>query len=208
MDSCRMSNVSNIILIGVAGASGSGKSYFARRLQQQLDRSSLLLSQDDYYKDRSDITLEERESINYDHPDSLDFELLVQHLTMLKDGLAIEHPLYDFSVHNRKTETAHVEPAEVILVDGILLYAVDQCRELFDIKVFVDTPMDFCFVRRLQRDIQERGRSVDSVISQYLATVRPMFIEFVEPTKEQADVVVDGAGEVTDDILRVLSMLN
>lgn len=191
-------------LIGVAGASGSGKSYFANALRNSLECSSLILSQDDYYKDRSDISLKERELINYDHPDSLDFDLLVEHLQRLKKRQAIEHPLYDFSVHNRKKQRARIEPADVIIVDGILLYAVKKCRDLFDVKVFVDTPLDLCFVRRLQRDIQERGRSAESVISQYLATVRPMYLQFVQPTIYRADLVVAGVGAMSDDVQHVI----
>ncbi len=199
-----MSSFSTTTLIGVAGASGSGKSFFASALQHRLNCSSAILSQDDYYQDRSDITIKEREVINYDHPDSLDFDLLVEQLQTLKTGAAIDHPLYDFSVHNRKKETARLQPAEVIIVDGILLYAVKECRELFDIKVFVDTPLDLCFVRRLQRDVKERGRSVDSVIAQYLDTVRPMFLQFVQPTIRLADIVVQGVGDMADDIERVI----
>ncbi len=194
---------SHPMLIGVAGASGSGKSFFAHALARQIDGSSLILSQDDYYKDRSDIPLAARENMNYDHPDSLDFDVMVNDLKSLRRGDAIEHPLYDFSVHNRKRETAHVEPTPVVIVDGILLYAVEPCRALFDIKVFVDTPIDLCFVRRLQRDIKERGRSVDSVVSQYLGTVRPMFMQFVQPTMRFADIVVEGVGDMQADVNRV-----
>jgi len=194
----------NVVIVGVAGASGSGKSFFSHKLQQRLIHSSLLLSQDDYYKDRSDISLREREAINYDHPNALDFELLIDHLKILKMGGVIEHPLYDFAVHNRKKETKKAGPARAVIVDGILLYAVQECRKMFDIRVYVDTPLDICFIRRLQRDVKERGRSVESVVNQYMQTVRPMFVEFVQPTREFADMVVKGLGDMHADIERVL----
>ena len=197
----------NVKLVGIAGASGSGKSFFAQAIKKQLSSFALILSQDDYYKDRSDIPLPERERINYDHPDALDFDLLVDHLRRLKNGLSIEHPLYDFAIHNRKAEAAPIGPAKFIVVDGILLYTVKACRDLFDVKVFVDTPKDICFIRRLQRDVKERGRSVESVVEQYLATVRPMFDEFVQPTVGYADFVVQGVGDMKDELLTITNKI-
>ncbi|MBN1558826.1 uridine kinase [candidate division KSB1 bacterium] len=194
-------------LVGVAGASGSGKSHFARLLQRTLTPSALILSLDDYYKDRSDIPFIERQTINYDHPDALDFDLFIQHLRALKSGCEIEQPLYDFSVHNRRDEKVKTGPAQVVIVDGILLYAVKNCRQLFDVRVYVDTPLDICFIRRLQRDIRERGRSVESVIQQYVQTVRPMFIEFVQPTLDYADVVVSGIGDMKNDVDCVIAKM-
>ncbi|MBN1465287.1 uridine kinase [candidate division KSB1 bacterium] len=198
---------SAVKLVGIAGASGSGKSYFARLLHGTVAGSALILSLDDYYKDRSDIPLLERQAINYDHPDALDFELFINHLQALKSGCEIEQPLYDFSIHNRRGEKETVSPAQVIIVDGILLYAVQNCRRLFDVRVYVDTPLDICFIRRLQRDIRERGRSVESVIQQYMQTVRPMFIEFVQPTRNDADIVVQGIGDMKADVDRVIGKI-
>lgn len=194
-------------LIGIAGASGSGKSFFARLLFGALTAPARILSLDDYYRDRSDIPLLERQAINYDHPDALDFELFIHHVKALKSGRPIQHPLYDFSIHNRKSDRVTLDPAQVIIVDGILLYAVESCRQLFDVRVYVDTPLDICFIRRLQRDIRERGRSVESVIQQYVQTVRPMFIEFVQPTREDADIVVRGIGDMKEDVDRVIAKI-
>ena len=199
--------ISLVKLVGIAGASGSGKSFFARLLRQKLRISTLILSQDDYYKDRSDIPLRERETINYDHPNAVDFELLIEHLLELKKGRAIEQPLYDFSIHNRKENKEKVGPAQVIFVDGILLYAVKECRLLFDVRVYVDTPLDICFIRRMQRDIKERGRSVESVVQQYMQTVRPMFLKFVQPNRDVADIVVKGIGDMKEDVERVYAKI-
>ena len=187
-------------IIGIAGASGSGKSYFAHALREQLPVPSFILAQDNYYKDRSDISLQERQNINYDHPDAIDFDLLVSHLKELKNGYPIEQPQYDFSVHNRKAEKTRVKPTPVILLDGILIYAVQACCDIIDYKVYVDTPLDICFIRRLQRDIRERGRSVQSVVEQYLSTVRPMFLQFVKPTQRVADLVARGMGDMQNDV--------
>ncbi|MBN1480220.1 uridine kinase [candidate division KSB1 bacterium] len=195
-------------IVGIAGASGSGKSYFAQALCEQLPVSSILLSQDDYYRDRSDISLAERQHINYDHPDALDFTLLVEQLALLKHGCAVECPQYDFTVHNRSSTTVKIAPAEIVILDGILIFAVQECRELIDFKVYVDTPLDLCFIRRLQRDVRERDRSVDSVIQQYLETVRPMFLHYVEPTAQYADCIVRGVENsqhyMTDVIKKIM----
>ena len=197
-------NISPCKIVGIAGASGSGKSFFAHALQNQLPVSNFILSQDNYYKDRSDIPLLQRQSINYDHPDAIDFALLVQHLITLKSGRAIEQPHYDFSVHNRTTQKTHVKPTSVVLLDGILIYAVKACRDIIDYRVYVDTPLDICFIRRLQRDIRERGRSVQSVVEQYLGTVRPMFLQFVKPTMQHADLVAKGLGDMQSDVAFVI----
>ncbi len=195
-------------VIGIAGPSGSGKSFFAERIRAALPaKDVLILSQDYYYKDRSEISLEQRQTINYDHPEAIDFALLISHLQALKQGLRIEHPLYDFAMHNRKRERMPAGPARVVIVDGILLYAVpDLCRWI-DFKVYIDTPLDICFIRRLQRDRRERGRSEESVIDQYLTTVRPMFAKFVLPGKKLADLVVVGLGDMEPGLRYVLKTL-
>ena len=192
----------NTVLVGVAGASGSGTSFFCDKLRATLQNPSvLIISQDYYYKDHSDIPLDERHALNYDHPDAIDFELLIEQLEALKRGEAIAHPVYDFTQHNRKPNTSVTAgPAQVVIVDGILIYAVQACRALFDFKVYINTPLDLCFVRRLCRDIQERGRTVESVVQQYLKTVRPMLLEHVIPTQELADLVVEGVGTMQQGI--------
>lgn len=192
-------------LIGIAGASGSGKSFFAKKLQESLaPKKVFILSQDYYYKDNSNIPLEERAKINYDHPDAVDFELLEKHLVLLKKGKEINHPLYNFKTHNREAETVSAGPVDIVLLDGILIYAVPSLMDLFDYKIYIDTPMDVCFIRRLQRDKQERGRTTESVIQQYMATVRPMFLKFVLPSMDQADLVIKGQGDVMEKVQQVV----
>ncbi len=192
------------MLVGVAGASGSGKSFFSNVLKLQLKNyNTVILSQDDYYKDRSHIAVQQRSFMNYDHPDAIDFDLLVEQLSVLKNGRAVEHPLYDFRVHNRKKETKTSGPADIVIMDGILIYVPETCRALFDIKIFVDTPPDICLVRRLRRDVEERGRTMESVLEQYMDTVRPMFEKFVAPTAQFADIVVAGVGDMQADVRRV-----
>jgi uridine kinase len=196
------------LLVGLSGASGSGKSYFAEMLKTRLaGQRVIILSQDFYYKEQSHTPFQERQLVNYDHPDAVDFELLIDHLTRLKRGQAVEHPLYDFSQHNRCAETRSVGPAEIVIMDGILIYAVEACRRLFDYRIFVETPLDLCFIRRLRRDMRERGRSVDSVVEQYLSTVRPMYLEFVEPARKFADHVVADEDEISHEIDRVCAFL-
>jgi uridine kinase len=183
-------------LIGIAGGTGSGKTSVARRIYESLHvESAAFLDYDAYYQELGHLSLEARERINFDHPDSLDVELFVQHLQRLIAGQAIEKPVYDFTRHTRAPETVRVEPRDVVLVDGILLFADPTLRELFDLKIFVDTEADVRFIRRLKRDLEERGRSLDSVIDQYLKTVRPMHFEFVEPTKRYADVILPRGGQ-------------
>lgn len=153
-----------------------------------------LIAHDSYYKDLSALPLAERVQVNFDHPDSLDSELLLQHLCQLKSGQAAEVPVYDFKTHTRTTQTVHIDPQAVILVEGILIFTEPALRQLFDIKIFVDTDADIRFIRRLQRDIAERGRSSESVVQQYMNTVRPMHLEFVEPSKRYADVIIPEGG--------------
>ena len=188
-------------LIGIAGGTGSGKTTVARRIYDSLHLdSAVFLDYDAYYKELGHLSLEERGAINFDHPDSLDLELFIHHLERLIAGHAIEKPVYDFTRHTRAAATVRVEPRDVVLVDGILLFADPTLREMFDLKIFVDTEADVRFIRRLKRDLEERGRSLDSVIEQYLRTVRPMHFEFVEPTKRYADVILPRGGQNTAGI--------
>lgn len=198
----------NAVLVGIAGASGSGKSTLARKLEQQLRSHRVIhLLSDNYYRDTSHLTLEQRNRRNYDHPDSIDIELLIDHLKELHKGNSIDQPVYDFSTHNRTSETVAIGPASIVLLDGILIFAVPQLREILDIKLYVETPLDICFIRRLQRDVRERGRSVESVVNQYLETVRPMFLEFVNPSKKFADMVIKGEGDMEGDTQKVLKLI-
>ena len=184
------------LIIGLVGGSGSGKTTVARAILGALGGvDAAFLDQDAYYKELHTLSLEERAQVNFDHPDALDNDLLVAHLQSLANGVAIDKPTYDFAHHTRAERTERIEPRDVILVDGILLFADARLRRLFDIKIFVDVADDVRFIRRLQRDVAERGRSMESVISQYLATVRPMHLEFVEPSKRYADVIIPQGGK-------------
>jgi uridine kinase len=179
----------------VAGGSGSGKTTVVREIVRNMGpRQVTVLHHDSYYRDVQHMPLEERVKINYDHPDSLETSLLVRHLHMLGEGQVVQVPIYDFTAHLRSPETQLMEPRKVVIVDGLLILWDRELRELMDIKVFVDTDPDLRFIRRLSRDIEERGRSAESVIEQYLATVRPMHLEFVEPSKRYADVIIPQGG--------------
>lgn len=179
------------LVIGIAGGSGSGKTTISSAVVAEVGaREVAVIEHDSYYRNLEGLTLEERAQINYDHPDSLETELLVQHLEALLDGRSIERPVYDFTQHLRSEDTVTIEPSPVVIVDGILVLADPQLRALFDLKVFVDTDADLRVLRRLQRDTTERGRTMDSVIQQYLATVRPMHLRFVEPSKVYADLII------------------
>jgi len=182
-------------VIGIAGGTGSGKTTVARKIYDslQLD-SAVFLDQDSYYRELSHLPLEERKLVNFDHPDSVDSELLADHLEQLIAGQAIQKPTYDFAAHTRAEKRVRVQSREVILVEGILLFVEPRLRELFDLKIFVDTEADVRFIRRLQRDLDLRGRTTDSVIEQYLTTVRPMHFEFVEPSKRYADIILPRGG--------------
>ena len=182
------------LIIGVAGGSGSGKTTVARAIHDALGVDGAFIDQDAYYKELGHLSLEERKRVNFDHPDSIDFELFLEHLTRLSHGLPIEKPTYDFAAHTRSDRRVMIQPTDVVLVDGILLFVDARLRRLFDIKIFVDVDDDVRFIRRLQRDIAERGRTVDDVIRQYLSTVRPMHLEFVEPSKRYADVILPEGG--------------
>jgi uridine kinase len=183
------------LVIGIAGGSGSGKTTVAQTILQRVgpDRISFL-QHDAYYKDLSGLPPIQRAEVNFDHPNSLENELLIKHILQLKKGQAVEVPIYDFSTHSRTNRTFTVQPRSVILVEGILIFAESSLRDLFDVKIFVDTDSDLRLIRRLQRDIAERGRTTDSVIKQYMTTVRPMHLDFVEPSKRYADVIIPEGG--------------
>lgn len=181
--------------IGVAGGTGSGKTTVSHRIREMVgDEHIAYIQHDSYYYDRPDLSPEDRAAINYDHPDSLQTPLLVAHLRMLAAGQAIDMPLYDFSTYSRRAETLHVEPTRIILVEGILIFVERDLRDLFDMRIYVDADADIRFIRRLRRDMIERGRSLDSIVKQYMATVRPMHLEFVEPSKRYAHVIVPEGG--------------
>lgn len=183
------------IILGVAGGSGSGKTTVVNSIVQNLGSDQVsVIHHDAYYRDTGHLTLAERREINYDHPDSLETELLVEHLRELREGRPAAIPVYDFAEHIRLPQRHHVLPRKVIIVDGLLILWDAQLRTLMDIKVFVDTDADIRFIRRLERDIRERGRSAESVIVQYLRTVRPMHLEFVEPSKRYADLILPKGG--------------
>lgn len=183
------------IVIGVAGGTCSGKTTVSQRILEQIGAQHIaFLQHDSYYYDNSHLPLEERSRQNYDHPASLDTALLIQHVRALRRGDTVDAPLYDFTTHSRQKQTQRVAPARIILVEGILIFAEKELRELMDIRIYVDADADIRFIRRFQRDVEERGRSPHSIIRQYLSTVRPMHLEFVEPSKRYADVIIPEGG--------------
>ena len=190
-------------VVGIAGATGSGKTTVARRLAESFVGSVVMLQHDSYYRDRQDLPFEERSELNFDHPESLDTALLVEHIQRLKAGQGVGVPVYDFTTHRRRDETQDVLPAPVVLVEGILVLAEPALRELLDLKVYVDTDADIRVFRRIRRDIESRGRTFDAVRKQYYSTVRPMTLRFVEPSKRWADIIIPegGANEVALDLL-------
>ncbi len=195
------------LFIAIAGGSGSGKTTIARSVVDSVGSDSVVyLQQDAYYCDQPDLTFEERSKINYDHPDSIEMDLMVRHLEGLRNGQPIERPVYDFSTHLRTDETVTVVPEPAVIVEGILVLADKQLRELFDVRVYIDTEPDVRLMRRLQRDIVERGRTVESVLEQYERTVRPMHYQFVEPSKRYADIIIP-EGYNTGAIGTVSSMI-
>ena len=189
------------ILIGIAGASGSGKTLVANSIIESLGSDkAVIIQEDSYYKDLSDVPYEERVGRNFDHPDAFDHDLLTKHLLQLLNGEIISHPIYDYKLHTRAKETKTVGPRVLIILEGILIFGKARLRELMDYRVFIDTALDICFVRRLKRDIAERGRTVDSVIQQYTETVRPMYLEFIEPSKRYADILISGEGRNSEAV--------
>lgn len=184
----------NPVIIGIAGGSGSGKTTLAQNLKQEFKDNVLMLSHDYYYSNHPELSIEERQKLNYDHPNAFDTDLLIEHLTTLKSGKSIQRPSYNFSTHSRDEELYPEESKKVILLDGILIFENKQLRDLMDIKIYVDTDSDVRFIRRLLRDVQERGRTIESVIEQYCTTVKPMHEQFVEPSKKYADIIVPEGG--------------
>jgi uridine kinase len=196
------------IVIGVAGGSGSGKTTVVRRIVESLgDDQVTVLEHDRYYRDRNDLRLEERAALNYAHPYSLETDLMVRHVVALRDGHAVDAPVYDFARHARTQATDRLSPRRAIIVEGILIFTDADLRRLMDIKVFVDTDDDTRVIRRLQRDVAERGRTMDSVIEQYLSTVKPMHLEFVEPSKRYADLIVPRGGHNAVAVDLLLSLI-
>lgn len=194
------SNEKACIVIAIAGASASGKSLIASTIYKELkaglgENDIGIISEDAYYRDQSHMTMEERVKTNYDHPNSMDHTLLLSHLKALKQGNAVDIPEYDYAEHNRKPTVIHFTPKKIIIVEGILLLTDERLRQEIDVSIFVDAPLDICFIRRLQRDMQERGRTLESVITQYRNTVRPMFLQFVQPSKQYADIIVPRGGK-------------
>jgi len=184
------------MIIGICGGSGSGKTTVAEKLVEALgEGQTVLLAQDSYYKDHRDLPLGERVKVNFDHPESVDFDLLIEHLHALKKNQPIDCPHYDFTHHLRTTAFQRLEPKPIIIVEGILILHDPRLRELFDLKVYVDTAADIRFIRRLRRDVRDRGRTIESVVEQYLNTVRPMHLKFVEPGKELAEIVLPEGGK-------------
>ena len=190
-------------IIGIAGGTGSGKSTFTNRLKDYFGDRVTVIYHDDYYKAHDEIPFEERQYINYDHPDSLETDLLVAHLEALREGRSIECPAYDFTRHTRSHRTKIIEPSQVIIVEGILIFQDERLRNLFDIKIFVEADADERILRRVLRDMNERGRDLENIINQYLTTVKPMHYLYVEPTKTLADIVINsGLNDVAFDIMK------
>src|SRR5918997_3994075 len=192
------------MIIGICGGTGSGKTTVANRILESVSASEVaFIQQDSYYRNLKDLPLDYKQAVNFDHPDALDNDLLVHHVRRLRAGESVELPLYDFKTHSRLNDTILIEPKPIVIVEGILIFADPRLLEQMDIKVFVDTPDDIRFIRRLRRDIAERGRTVESVIEQYVETVRPMHMQFVEPSKRHADVIIPEGGHnlVSIDLL-------
>ena len=201
------------LVIGIAGGSGSGKTTVSKEISKRLPADRvLILTEDAYYNDNSALSMDERKKINYDHPNAYDTDLLIEQLQDLLDGKAIELPTYNFNILSRAKDTIHVEPADIIILEGILVLASEELRKFMDIKLFVDADDDIRFIRRLQRDTQERGRSIDWIISQYLATVKPSYNQFVETSKKYADIIIPqgGGNQVAIDMVssKLLSIIN
>ena len=192
------------IIIGIAGGTGSGKSTFTNRIKEEFGDRVCVVYYDNYYKAHDDMSFEERKLINYDHPDSFETDLLVEHLHKLKEGIPIQCPVYDYSIHNRTDRTIEIRPADVIIIEGILVLYDKRLSDMMDIKIFVDADADERILRRVIRDVKERGRDVEGIARQYLTTVKPMHYAFVEPTKYTADLVINSAyNDVAFDVIRV-----
>tara|TARA_X000001036_G_scaffold421868_1_gene444171 strand:+ start:370 stop:1005 length:636 start_codon:yes stop_codon:yes gene_type:complete len=193
------------ILIGIAGGTGSGKTSFAKELSSYFSKSDIvLIEQDSYYKDLANISIAEREKINFDHPNSIDFSLMTKHLESLKNGIQTKIPIYDFATHTRKKSTKTIDKHRIILLEGIFSLFNDKIRDMMNIKIYIDTPNDLRIIRRIKRDIDERNRTFESIIKQYYENVRPMHIKFVKPTKQYADIIIPmvSKNKIAIDILR------
>lgn len=195
------------LIIGIAGGTGSGKTTLVERLREQFGDDISVLAHDSYYKAHHDLPLEERRLLNYDHPSSFDTDRMIADLEQLRAGRAIERPVYDYTIHDRTEETVTVPPNKVILVDGILVFEDPALRDLMDIKIFVDTDADVRILRRILRDVKERGRSLDSVVEQYLSTVKPMHEQFIEPSKRYADIIVPEGGKNLVAIMMIVQRI-
>lgn len=183
------------ILIGIAGGTGSGKTTLTKQIARRFGEHVTVIRHDNYYRSHSDLTYEQRAALNFDCPEAFETELLIEHLKQLRKGIAIDSPLYDYTIHNRSTKTEHILPTKVIIVEGILIFADVTLCELMDIKLFVDTDADVRILRRIRRDVRDRGRSLDSVIQQYLQTVKPMHEQYVEPSRKNADLIIPEGGK-------------
>lgn len=191
------------IIIGIAGGTGSGKSTFTNRLRGRFGDNITVIYHDNYYKRHDDIPFEERKKLNYDHPDALETDLLIEHIKRLRNGESIECPVYDYTVHNRSDKTVRIDPRKIILIEGILLLADPRLRSLLDIKIYVEADADERILRRILRDVKERGRDIDNIVEQYLTTVKPMHYLYVEPTRATADIVINsGMNDVAFDIVQ------
>ena len=200
--------MNNCIFVGVAGGSGSGKTTVDHNLINALrSDDAALVQQDAYYKELRNTTIEERAKINFDHPNSIEFDLLIQHLKDLKAGKSIERPIYDFTTHLRKDEKVLIEPKKIIIIEGILILAIPEVREMLDVKIFVDTDADEMLLRRMERDINERARTFDCVKTQYLESVKPMYLEFCEPSKRYSDIIIPRGGQNKIAINMILAKL-
>lgn len=189
--------MSDILMIGIAGGTGSGKSTLTERIKSTFGEDVTVIMHDNYYKAHNDMTYEERAALNYDHPNAFDTDLMIEHIKRLRNGEEIVCPVYDFSAHNRAKETLNIHPNKVMIIEGILIFECSRLTDLMDIKIFVDTDADVRILRRILRDVKERGRNLDSVINQYLTTVKPMHEQFVEPSKKHADIIVPEGGHNT-----------
>lgn len=191
------------IIIGIAGGTGSGKSTFTNRLRDRFGDNITVIYHDNYYKRHDDIPFEERKKLNYDHPDALETDLLIEYIKRLRNGESIECPVYDYTVHNRSDKTVRIDPRKIILIEGILLLADPRLRSLLDIKIYVEADADERILRRILRDVKERGRDIDNIVEQYLTTVKPMHYLYVEPTRATADIVINsGMNDVAFDIVQ------
>lgn len=184
----------DVIVIGIAGGTGSGKSTLVKKIKEEFHDRTTIMSHDFYYKQHNDITFEQRKKLNYDHPESFDTDLMIEHIRELASGREIQRPVYDFTIHNRVDDTVTVKPAKVIIVEGILIFENKELRDMFDIKLFIDTDADVRIIRRILRNVSERGRTLESVVNQYLTTVKPMHEQFVEPYKKYADIIIPEGG--------------